>query len=348
MWAMLSRCADNGVDSIGMRVQLFGALVSPILNYCSEVWGPALLSSSRGAGGRERMLRNQQHALLFDFLRMIGGGLRKSVCRVLLLREFGLKPLAHQWFMAAVSLWNRVARRSASHPDDWLVLAVKENVQMCRSDAVATQVRGSLWWHQLCKMLQLVNGADPSGFAPGFMSFAGEGVWPCIDEGKAGAAFDAYFFSQLARPDLSPRSAASGQVMCCTYENWFATRPFAELDMSLPAAWRSEALEVGGLCKAHLFNLLRFRLGAHSLRVAEGRWERLPRDRRLCERCTEGVVEDEFHLVFECPAYDSVRANYAQLFEDFSAASSTGRDMAGFMNQNVQQVASFIHTCLIV
>lgn len=181
-----------------------------------------------------------------------------------------------------------------------------------------------------------------------FMSFAGEGVWPCIDEGKAGAAFDAYFFSQLARPDLSPRSAASGQVMCCTYENWFATRPFAELDMSLPAAWRSEALEVGGLCKAHLFNLLRFRLGAHSLRVAEGRWERLPRDRRLCERCTEGVVEDEFHLVFECPAYDSVRANYAQLFEDFSAASSIGRDMAGFMNQNVQQVASFIHTCFVV
>ena len=101
-------------------------------------------------------------------------------------------------------------------------------------------------------------------------------------------------------------------------------------------------------CKAQLFNLLRFRLGAHSLRVAEGRWERLPRDRRLCERCTEGVVEDEFHLVFECPAYDSVRTKYPELFEDFGAASPFGREMAAFMNQNVQQVASFIHTCLVV
>ena len=72
------------------------------------------------------------------------------------------------------------------------------------------------------------------------------------------------------------------------------------------------------------------------------------RDRRLCERCTDGVVEDEFHLVFECPAYDSVRTKYPELFEDFGAASPFGREMAAFMNQNVQQVASFIHTCLVV
>jgi hypothetical protein len=33
----------------------------------------------------------------------------------------------------------------------------------------------------------------------------------------------------------------------------------------------------------------------------------LPRQQRLCSVCTSGQVEDEFHMVFECDAYDAVR-----------------------------------------
>ncbi|KAF6261524.1 hypothetical protein COO60DRAFT_1500794 [Scenedesmus sp. NREL 46B-D3] len=60
---------------------------------------------------------------------------------------------------------------------------------------------------------------------------------------------------------------------------------------------------------------MRFRLGAHDLRVATGRWERagnslLPRHQRLCTRCAAGQVEDEFHVVFECDAYELVRERF--------------------------------------
>ena len=70
----------------------------------------------------------------------------------------------------------------------------------------------------------------------------------------------------------------------------------------------------------------------------------------MCERCTDEMVEDEFHLVFECPAYDCVREKFPLLFEEFDpdSVSPEGRDLACFMAQDAQQIAAFIHNCFIV
>jgi len=69
--------------------------VAPDLSYCSEVWGPALLS--KGGTGRAsavmHMLNVPQHAVQLEFrLRYVGGRLRNTVSRLLLLREFGTHP----------------------------------------------------------------------------------------------------------------------------------------------------------------------------------------------------------------------------------------------------------------
>jgi len=50
MWEMMNRFAESRLQSVSMQVQLFGALVAPILSYCSEVWGPALLYKGVLAG----------------------------------------------------------------------------------------------------------------------------------------------------------------------------------------------------------------------------------------------------------------------------------------------------------
>ena len=39
--------------------------------------------------------------------------------------------------------------------------------------------------------------------------------------------------------------------------------------------------------------LAQFRMGSHMLGVETGRWQRLPRAERLCQRCSCGVVDDE-------------------------------------------------------
>ena len=44
--------------------------------------------------------------------------------------------------------------------------------------------------------------------------------------------------------------------------------------------------------------MTKFRLGSHNLRIETGRWNRTPREDRLCAAC--GVIEDEQHIVYSC------------------------------------------------
>ena len=65
--------------------------------------------------------------------------------------------------------------------------------------------------------------------------------------------------------------------------------------------------------------LNRFRSGCHGVRVDTGRWENnvhLDRTDRLCLVCSSAHnVEDEHHFWFDCPAYSSIRASHANLFQ---------------------------------
>jgi hypothetical protein len=360
MWAMMNRFAENGLQSVSMQVQLFGALVAPILSYCSEVWGPALLH--RGGTGRSssvmHMLTNPQHAVQFDFLRALGGRLRKSIPKLLLLREFGTQPLAYHWFKSAVCFWNKVVDRQGGDPSDWLVLAMQENIQMSASSELPTHVRSYLWASQFQKILQSISDSSfmPDGVT--LANAAGGPRWSPIDVDQATKAFHRHVFSPLLNAGVNPRVASSTEVTYCTYENWFASEPFHELQPEHAASWNDNSSfhSVGGLRRPHLVSLLRFRLGAHDLRVVSGRWENrigVPRSQRLCERCSQHCVEDEYHMLFECDAYDSIRDRYLPLFVNYNVSqplgqlSPAGRSMAAFMNQDVQQLSAFIHECFL-
>ena len=54
---------------------------------------------------------------------------------------------------------------------------------------------------------------------------------------------------------------------------------------------------------ASLFSLIKFRIGAHSLRVETDRWLRPKptRKQRVCRHCFMQAVEDEQHFLFDCP-----------------------------------------------
>jgi hypothetical protein len=53
----------------------------------------------------------------------------------------------------------------------------------------------------------------------------------------------------------------------------------------------------------------RFRLSSHRLRIESGRWARLARHERLC-RC--GLVQDEEHVLCNCPFTQSLRDAYGK------------------------------------
>ena len=55
-------------------------------------------------------------------------------------------------------------------------------------------------------------------------------------------------------------------------------------------------------------NLTRLRVSSHRLEVECGRWarpERTPFDDRKCKLCHK--LEDEYHIVLECPLYTDLR-----------------------------------------
>ena len=62
--------------------------------------------------------------------------------------------------------------------------------------------------------------------------------------------------------------------------------------------------------------IARFRTSAHRLHIETGRFGHnntyVPPDRRLCECCSMGKTEDEFHFLIECPKYLPIRAFFHQ------------------------------------
>ena len=86
--------------------------------------------------------------------------------------------------------------------------------------------------------------------------------------------------------------------------------------------------------------LFRFRMGVHRLPKDEGSWSRVPRHDRICLLCNLGSLCDEKHVVFECPALQGLRDEYATLFSDVCT-------MKQFLWQDdLVSVAKFIHACL--
>ena len=55
--------------------------------------------------------------------------------------------------------------------------------------------------------------------------------------------------------------------------------------------------------------IAKFRTGDHKLRIETGRHcrPRLPPEQRLCTRCQLNKVEDEVHILIECPLYALLR-----------------------------------------
>ena len=66
------------------------------------------------------------------------------------------------------------------------------------------------------------------------------------------------------------------------------------------------------LCHA----LTKLRVSSHKLRIETGRYgrNRIERHERLCELCTSGQVEDEYHFLFECSCYRQLRLQYIPVF----------------------------------
>ena len=142
------------------------------------------------------------------------------------------------------------------------------------------------------------------------------------------------FASAFSPRRQCPRTCPSARATLCTYYRWFA-RP-QHLRRRRPGPLLMQPLSARCMRV-----LLRFRMGAHSLPVVQGRRTGAPRAQRLCLLCDQRALGDERHMVFECPALQGVRDKYAALFVD---GAST---MQQFMWQQdvIGVLAHFVQDC---
>ena len=88
----------------------------------------------------------------------------------------------------------------------------------------------------------------------------------------------------------------------------------------------------GSFSPTKVRQLLRFRLGCHTLPVVSGRRNGIPRHERDCQRCCAGFG-DEKHVLFECSALQDIRDKFLCLFDGVY-------DMRTFMSQFDQRAIS--------
>lgn len=354
-WAMISRFRVGKVRDISLKLKMFKALVLPIMEYCGAVWCPDILVSCQHM---YQMLDNPLQQVQTTFLRGLGQ-LRKSISTTVLHKEMCMDPVAKGWLRASLDLWGRLQRAPA---DSILGAAVRESIRRAQSSPPG---RPSSWVGKYMRMLSnmaLGGQRDPD---QALRDFAGSWGVNAEDDRllavPSGVVWDAWE-KMMAEPweglTTDPRTAPSAKVRMVTYNSWFAVPLDAEIeeDSDYPQGMPQYIRRTGGIPFEQVKQLMRLRTGAHYLRVETGRWQqpRLPRGERVCQKCTWGtMVEDEFHMLFECPRYHRIRAKYEQsLFAKFGGVAQAPRimttpgKMSAFMNQEPRQVAAFVWECM--
>ncbi len=71
-----------------------------------------------------------------------------------------------------------------------------------------------------------------------------------------------------------------------------------------------------------LRSILHFRMVAHSLPIEQGNIEmpQVPPHLRRCTFCATNAIGDERHCVFDCPHFQDLRQQHAEIFQDFRIA----------------------------
>lgn len=288
-------------------------------------------------------------------------------------REFCIEPVASAWLRSALQLWDRMRKGSetagGNRPRTLLGKAALDCVKVAQN---VCSPRKSNWVSRFMDVLACLDegGGDPSGR---IATFVQEGGWtgPCLRPSsehlsmaplaRIWQAWDVVVQQPWDGLLGNPRTAPSCSVYYDTYASWFAVGEgeagpalYDQLTSRDPAMPRYVKCTAGVHAK-WLIPLIRLRTGGHHLAVEVGRWSGLSREERVCTHCDREAVEDEMHVLFECPAYVGVRQAFShKLFsllggiaETVSAVKHDGQFWR-FMEQEPRHVAHYVYECFKV
>ena len=86
-----------------------------------------------------------------------------------------------------------------------------------------------------------------------------------------------------------------------------------------------------------------------SLEIETGRYIGTPRDERLCKVCNCNTVEDEYHFLFSCIAYQAESNNYYlnyvhNVFVDFMLSDDSMKLAWMLQSDNIKYTSLYVET----
>jgi hypothetical protein len=313
MCALAAKLDRAKIWAPDIRLRCFEVQVRSVLAYGVEVWGPdALLEASEGGprprrrdahnlaeGLWEYCLRDPAVRLQLTFLRHTAGAARP--CHRLLFAELGQAPMQAHWLSIVVNFWNRIVARPGSLVHATLV----EELRM----AIESEGWGG-WADQLLRFLRSLSIDVWEGVPEDAADPQARSAWRAsrkLDVGKIEKAMRQKLFAGWAHPRVAvlPADFPEGTrqqpgIKMSRYKHWMGLEDSGSTPPSMPAHAKA-------FIPVRLHQLLmRFRMGCWPLSVNENTG--VPRGQRVCQCCGMGAIEDERHVLLECPKYAVARA----------------------------------------
>ena len=252
-------------------------------------------------------------------------GVCKTTPVSVMMRDLHRYPLAVHWLSMIVGFWNRAVRRPA---DDYLHIAMRENVELAENTTYNYRDRQRLWAYHFIRCMAGL-GCEWRGEGGTLKSLNIEEVvkaavtkwhkheWAAVE---AVAQDTDWARSSGGRVVHAAPQALSGFKQL-VYQQWFA-EDAQDSDEQLKWVRYTFTLKTFSLIRI----MAQYRLGSHWLGVQQGRFRGVPRAERVCPRCRD-AVEDELHL-FSCPLYSRLREKYGIT----GPTSDTDSDIRSYMN----------------
>ena len=317
-------------DSMSAMLQLYQTFALPTGMYGCQVWASRYVRI-------DRMFEAEVSKLQLSFLKRQAGAPRGTANWVILAEMAKSRPIHQYWVRSLIRFRNRC-----------LTCNSPLMVDVMKADAELRSAGCTYCW-----TAELVDGLKS------IASMAGETeqgrVWAeAVAEGRPidpqqvssvlqrayeRMAWQGFENIQDIRVAQLPTADGGGR-MRLTYYAWFKA---AQLESP---TWFRQAPGMHVQVK----QFIRFRVGAHTLRVNTGRRQGMAWQDRKCIRCGDEqlqhlacAVDDEHHMIFDCTHFQNLRGGNDGLA---SWLQQTHGDVRAFMTGNKDMVRHFIYNCM--
>lgn len=293
LFKIRSMCHDG---PISVALTLFDCLVVPVLQYGFEVWAPGLFKDLNDSNFKIICDRFLGESLAKKFYRGILGVNRFSSDDAVR-GELGRYPILIRCLVLAIKYFETRWR----DPHSGLMLAVLEE---------SRELSGG-WVKQIVGVLNKF-GINFEGIDVGiFPNQACGRKISTIIEKESKLRYQHQWRELINNQD--PKHGKPKLRTYCRIKDSFHLEPYLlSGDLKARKMWT------------------RFRISSHKLGIEAGRHHKprpIPIEERLCTKCNTGDIEDEYHFLMTCPAFQTIRTNFWDRINEFA---DTGDWSEGF------------------